>query len=278
MLALARPVPAADAAMKRGKWEKKKFAGVELRGKTLGLVGLGRIGQEVADARAGVRHGDRRARSVHLRASWPAQLGVELATLDEAVRAGRLHLRCTCPSTPETRQLFNAERLAKCKKGVRIINTARGELIDEAALAEAIRVGTHRRRGARRLREGAADRLGAGAAAATSSRRRTSRRRPARRRNWSASRRRRPSATILRDGIIRNAVELPVGAGRGLRARCSRSWSLGRAARVAGGADGRGERTARSASATTASSRRRQRPARPARCSSGCSGRCCRAA
>ncbi len=66
MLALARMVPAADQAMKAGKWEKKRFLGTELRGKTLGIAGLGRIGQEVAHPRARVRHEDRRARSVHL--------------------------------------------------------------------------------------------------------------------------------------------------------------------------------------------------------------------
>jgi D-3-phosphoglycerate dehydrogenase / 2-oxoglutarate reductase len=139
MLALARPVPAADQAMKAGKWEKKKFAGFELRGKTLGIAGLGRIGQEVAQ----------RARSFGMRivAHDPfisrdiaAGIGVELMTLDELCLASdyiTLHL----PSTPETKNLFNDERFKKVKKGIRIINTARGELIDEAALVRAIEAG-----------------------------------------------------------------------------------------------------------------------------------------
>ncbi len=139
MLALARPVPAADQAMKAGKWEKKKFAGFELKGKTLGIAGLGRIGQEVAQ----------RARSFGMRivAHDPfisrdiaAGIGVELMTLDELCMASdyiTLHL----PSTPETKNLFNDARFEKVKKGIRIINTARGELIDEAALVRAIEAG-----------------------------------------------------------------------------------------------------------------------------------------
>ncbi|MBA3231210.1 MAG: phosphoglycerate dehydrogenase [Acidobacteria bacterium] len=139
MLSLSRAIPAADAAMKRGTWEKKKLAGVELRGKALGLVGLGRIGQEV-----GVRA---RAFGMQLLAHDPfiseqiaESLGVELVTLDDlCARADYISLHV--PATPETRHLFNAERLAMCRAGVRIVNTARGELIDEAALAAAIEAG-----------------------------------------------------------------------------------------------------------------------------------------
>ncbi len=136
MLSLARQIPAADGSMKRGVWEKKKLSGEELRGKTLGIVGLGRIGQEVGT----------RARSfgMNLVAHDPfiseqvaGTLGIHLLSLDELCAISdyiSLHL----PATPETRHLFNAERLAKCQAGVRIINTARGELIDEKALADAI--------------------------------------------------------------------------------------------------------------------------------------------
>jgi D-3-phosphoglycerate dehydrogenase len=139
MLALARHVPAADAAMKQGKWEKKKFMGEELRDKTLGLAGLGRIGQEVA----------RRARAFGMRvvahdpfiaASVAEDLGVELVTMDEVfARADYVSLHL--PSTPATRNFLNAERLAHARKGVRIVNTARGDLIDETALADAIEAG-----------------------------------------------------------------------------------------------------------------------------------------
>ena len=139
ILALARHLPGADAAMKQGKWEKKKFLGEEVRDKTLGLAGLGRIGQEVA----------RRARAFGMRiiAHDPfiseqaaADLGVELVTLDDLfARADYLSLHM--PSNANTRKLVNAERLAKAKKGIRIVNTARGDLIDEAALADAIESG-----------------------------------------------------------------------------------------------------------------------------------------
>jgi D-3-phosphoglycerate dehydrogenase len=140
MLALARAVPAADHAMKDGRWEKKRFLGTELREKTLGVAGLGRIGQEVA----------KRARSFGMRVvahdpyisrEVAADLNVELMSLDEVCAAAdflTLHL----PSTPETKHLFNDARFSRCKPGLRIINTARGELIDEAALRRAIEAGT----------------------------------------------------------------------------------------------------------------------------------------
>ena len=139
MLSLARAVPAADRAMKDGKWEKKRFLGTELRGKTFGVAGLGRIGQEVAH----------RARSFGMRivAHDPyiskevaASLGVELLSLDDLCAQAdvlTLHL----PATPETKHLFNDARFATCKPGLRLINTARGELIDEAALKRAIESG-----------------------------------------------------------------------------------------------------------------------------------------
>ena len=139
MLALARAVPAADHAMKEGRWEKKKFLGSELRGKTLGVAGLGRIGQEVAQrARAfGMRI---IAHDPYIAKDVAAGLHVELMSLDEVCAAAdflTLHL----PSTPETRHLFNDDRFSKCKPGLRLINTARGELVDEAALRRAIEQG-----------------------------------------------------------------------------------------------------------------------------------------
>jgi len=139
ILALARHLPAADAAMKQGKWEKKKFLGEEVRDKTLGLAGLGRIGQEVA--RRAAAFGMRLvAHDPFIAAHVAADLGVELMTLDEVfARADYVSLHL--PSTPQTRHLVNAERLAKARKGLRIINTARGDLVDEAALADAIESG-----------------------------------------------------------------------------------------------------------------------------------------
>jgi len=139
ILALARNIPAADASMKASKWEKSKFAGTEIRSKTLGLVGLGRIGQEVA-ARAHAFEMKVIAHDPFISAEMAATLGVELVALDElCARADYISLHM--PVSPSTRHLFNAGRLGKCRKGVRIINTARGELIDEAALADAIERG-----------------------------------------------------------------------------------------------------------------------------------------
>jgi D-3-phosphoglycerate dehydrogenase len=139
MLALARAVPAADAAMKRGVWDKKRLTGAELRGKTLGVIGLGRIGQEVA-TRARAFGMEVIAHDPFISEQIAAGLGIELLTVD-AVCARADYLTLHVPATAETRHLLDERRLALCKPGVRIINTARGELIDEAALAAAIEKG-----------------------------------------------------------------------------------------------------------------------------------------
>ena len=139
ILSMARNIPAADASMKTAKWEKAKFAGAEIRSKTLGLVGLGRIGQEVA-ARAQAFEMKVIAHDPFISAEMATTLGVELVSLDDlCARADYISLHV--PALPSTKHLFNAERFAKCKKGLRIVNTARGELIDEAALADAIESG-----------------------------------------------------------------------------------------------------------------------------------------
>ncbi len=139
MLALARNIPQAHSALKEGRWERPRFAGIELAGKTLGVLGLGRIGREVA----------RRALGLGMRviAYDPfvalerfRELGVEPATLDEVYAAAdviTLHL----PLTDETRGLLGAEAIARMRDGVRIVNAARGELVDEDALADGIRAG-----------------------------------------------------------------------------------------------------------------------------------------
>jgi D-3-phosphoglycerate dehydrogenase len=139
MLALARSVPAADRAMKEGRWEKKRFLGTELRGKTLGVAGLGRIGQEVAQRARGfgmrvIAHDPYISKDIAL------GLGVELMSLDDLCATAD-YLSLHLPSTAETRQLFDAARFARCKPGMYIINTARGELIDEEALRHAIEEG-----------------------------------------------------------------------------------------------------------------------------------------
>jgi len=139
MLALARQLPKANGALHQGKWEKKSLSGAELRGKTLAVLGLGRIGLEVAQRAASfgmqiIGHDPFVAPAV------ARERGVELVPLD-ALFARADYLTLHMPSTPETKNLFNDERFAKCKKGIRIINTARGELIDEAALCRAIESG-----------------------------------------------------------------------------------------------------------------------------------------
>jgi D-3-phosphoglycerate dehydrogenase len=139
VLALARHVPAADAAMKQGKWEKKKFLGEEVREKTLGLAGLGRIGQEVA--RRAAAFGMRIiAHDPFISEQVASDLGVELVSLDDLF-ARSDYVSLHMPSNEKTRNIVNAERLARSKKGIRIINTARGDLIDEKALADAIEAG-----------------------------------------------------------------------------------------------------------------------------------------
>ena len=139
MLALARHVPAADASMKIGKWEKKRFLGQELRDKTLGLAGLGRIGQEVA--RRAAAFGMRLiAHDPFISEQVARDLGVELVSLDDLfARADYVSLHM--PSNANTRNMVNAGRLARAKTGIRIVNTARGDLVDEAALADAIDAG-----------------------------------------------------------------------------------------------------------------------------------------
>jgi len=139
MLALARSVPAADRAMKDRRWDKRRFLGMELRGKTLGVAGLGRIGQEVAQrARAfGMRVV---AHDPYISKDVASGLGVELMSLDDVCGTAD-YLKLHLPVTAETRHLFDAERFARCKRGIRLVNTARGELVDEAALAQAIQDG-----------------------------------------------------------------------------------------------------------------------------------------
>jgi D-3-phosphoglycerate dehydrogenase len=139
ILALSREVPAADRAMKERRWDKKNLLGTEVRGKTLGIAGFGRIGQEVA-RRAQAFGMHVLAHDPYISAELAKQAGVGLAPLDDLCAASdyiTLHL----PATNETRHLFNDDRFAKCKHGLRLINTARGELVDEAALQRAIERG-----------------------------------------------------------------------------------------------------------------------------------------
>lgn len=139
MLSMARSVPQANASTKAGKWEKKKFLGNELRGKTLGVIGLGSAGREVV----------RRAKPFEMRvighdpyvSSQSARdIGVELMQLQE-LYADSDYITFHVALTPETDHMLNAAALAKMKQGVRIVNCARGELVDPEALKSAIESG-----------------------------------------------------------------------------------------------------------------------------------------
>ncbi|MSO91257.1 MAG: phosphoglycerate dehydrogenase [Acetobacteraceae bacterium] len=139
MFALARQIPEANASTKAGKWEKNRFMGVELTGKTLGLIGCGNIGSIVADRAVGLRM-KVLTYDPYLSEKRAVELGVEKADLDTVLaRADIITLHT--PLTDATRNILSREALAKTKKGVRIINCARGGLVDEAALADAIKSG-----------------------------------------------------------------------------------------------------------------------------------------
>ena len=136
MFALARELPAADASTQAGKWEKNRFMGVELTNKTLGLIGAGNIGSIVADRALGLRM-KVVAYDPFLTPERAVVMGVEKVELDELLaRADFITLHT--PLTDQTRNILSRENLAKTKKGVRIINCARGGLIDEAALKDAL--------------------------------------------------------------------------------------------------------------------------------------------
>ncbi|MDF2493543.1 phosphoglycerate dehydrogenase [Sphingomonas sp.] len=136
MFALARDLPEADRSTQAGKWEKNRFMGVEVTGKTLGLIGAGNIGSIVADRALGLKM-KVVAYDPFLTEERAIELGVQKATLDELLaRADFITLHT--PLTDQTRNILSAENLAKTKKGVRIINCARGGLIDEAALKEGL--------------------------------------------------------------------------------------------------------------------------------------------
>ncbi|MBP2670464.1 MAG: serA [candidate division NC10 bacterium] len=139
LLGLAKNIPQATASMKEGKWEKGRFLSTELSGKVLGIIGLGRIGSEVA----------KRAKAFNLRilvhdpyvsAERAEALGVELADLPDLYRLADF-VTIHVPGTEETRDLIRADTIAQMKDGVRIVNCARGGIVNEADLYEALRSG-----------------------------------------------------------------------------------------------------------------------------------------
>jgi len=139
MLAVARQIPQANASTHAGKWEKSRFMGVELTGKTLGVIGAGNIGSIVCDRARGLKM-KVIAYDPFLGQDRADQLGVEKVGLD-ALLARADFITLHVPLTDATRNILSAEAIARTKPGVRIINCARGGLVDEAALAAALKVG-----------------------------------------------------------------------------------------------------------------------------------------
>ena len=139
MLALARQIPEADTSTRAGKWEKNKFLGVEIFGKTLGIIGCGNVGSIVADRAIGLKM-KVIAYDPFLSTERALKLGVEKVELDELWRRADF-ITLHTPLTDKTRNIVNAETLSQMKRGVRLINCARGELVDDAALGAALKSG-----------------------------------------------------------------------------------------------------------------------------------------
>ena len=139
MLSLARQIPEADASTRAGKWEKNRFMGVEVTNKVLGIIGAGNIGSIVADRAQGLKM-KVIAFDPFLTPERAVQIGVEKVDLDELLRRADF-ITLHTPLTDQTRNIISAEAIAKMKDGVRLINCARGGLVDEAALAEALKSG-----------------------------------------------------------------------------------------------------------------------------------------
>jgi D-3-phosphoglycerate dehydrogenase / 2-oxoglutarate reductase len=140
LVALARNIPQAHAALKQGRWERKAYGGIELAGKTLGVLGFGRIGQQVARRAAGL--------GMHVVAYDPfvsgerfRELGIERVETPEGVYAAADFLTLHSPLTAETRRSVDAAAFEAMRDGVRLVNAARGELVDEAALLDALQSG-----------------------------------------------------------------------------------------------------------------------------------------
>jgi len=139
LMALVRNIPQATASMKAGKWEKKKFMGSEIYNKTLGIIGMGKIGSVVADRARGLKM-NVIVYDPFVTPAFAERLGVELVSLDELLRRADF-ITIHTPKNKETENLINKEAFQKMKPGVRIINCARGGIVNEADLYDAIKSG-----------------------------------------------------------------------------------------------------------------------------------------
>lgn len=142
MMALTRNIPQATASMKEGKWEKKKFQGREVTGKTMGVVGIGRIGRIFAERAQGLRM-KIIAYDPHMSKEQVEKLGAELVSLDELCRRAD-YISVHVPLTPETKHALGAEQFKLMKPEAMLIDCARGGVVDETALYEALKNGTIR--------------------------------------------------------------------------------------------------------------------------------------
>lgn len=139
MMAMSRNIPQANASLKSRKWDRKKFMGVEVRGKVLGVVGLGRIGTEVAKRAQGMEM-NILAYDPFISQERAGELGVELTTVEDIVKRAD-YITVHTPLTKETKDLIGSREFAIMKKGARVINCARGGIINEEALAKAVKDG-----------------------------------------------------------------------------------------------------------------------------------------
>lgn len=139
MLAMARRIPFADASLKSGKWEKKKFFGLELRGKTLGIIGLGRIGSQVA-LKAKAFGMQILAYDPYINEQFAKEIGARIVSFDELIRRSDF-ITMHVPITDSTKKLIGSREIGRMKNGVFLVNCARGGIIDEKALYQGLKSG-----------------------------------------------------------------------------------------------------------------------------------------
>ncbi len=139
MLSMSRNIPIANETMQKGEWNRKKYVGVELKGKTLGVIGMGRIGSGVAK-RCMAFDMDVIAYDPYINEERAKAMGVKVGTLDDVITQADF-ITVHMPLTPDTKGMISMEQMKKMKKGVRLVNCARGGIIDEADLAQAVKDG-----------------------------------------------------------------------------------------------------------------------------------------
>lgn len=140
MIALARSIPMADSENKKGNWIKKDLMGTQLSGKYLGIVGVGNIGRNIGRMAKALRMNLIGYDPYPINREFIAETGMVVTDLNTLVESSDF-ITCHVPSTPETKHMFNADRFGKMKPGAYLVNTSRGEIIDENALYDALKAG-----------------------------------------------------------------------------------------------------------------------------------------